>query len=175
MMARGRLVPLTILHLLLLPAGALVAWWWALPVTPSGWFLELASFFWPYTVAVTTGPGAVVGVVEARLLRRHRAAGAGFAVAASVVGLWQPLVYVTHDPADVVPVDTGDVVASVLLWGLFWVGHVTALVVSLRRARAANGVAGAVGEVSRGEAKATELNATPEPGAHGGAHWGMER
>lgn len=129
-------LPLLVTHLLLLPTGALLVWWWARPVAPSGWNTELPSFFWPYMVALTTVPGVVAGVVEARLVRRrHPAAGIGFGLLAGVVGLWLPLVYVTQDPAGVVPVDTGDVVASVILWLLFWVGSIAGLAATFYRAQ----------------------------------------
>lgn len=136
-MAQGvRRLPLLVTHLLLLPTGALLVWWWAQPVEPSGWNTELPAFFWPYMVALTTVPDIVAGVVEARLMRRrHPAVGIGFGLVAGCAGLWLPVVYVTHDPADVVPVDTGDVVASVILWSLFWVGSIAGFVATLHRAQ----------------------------------------
>lgn len=87
-MAQGvRSLPL-ITHVLLLPTGALLVWWWGQPVEQSRWDTELLSLFWPYTIALTTVPGVVAGVVEARLLRRrHPAVGIGFVLAAGVVGL----------------------------------------------------------------------------------------
>lgn len=121
-------VPLVVPHLLLLPAGGLLVWWWAQPVETSGWFAELPSFSWPYMVALTVAPGVVAGVVEAQLLRRRSpAVGVGFGLLAGVAGLWLPLLNVSHGTADVVPVETGDVVASMILWALFWAGNVAVL------------------------------------------------
>lgn len=131
-----RRVPLLVTHLLLLPAGALLVWWWAQPVEPSRWTSELPSFLWPYMVALTVAPGVVAGVVEAQLLRRrHPVVGVGFGLLAGFIGLWLPLVYVTHGTGDVIPVETGDVVASVILWTLYWVGGIAALFATLHRAR----------------------------------------
>ncbi len=129
-----RRVPLLVTHLALLPAGALLVWWWASPVQSSGWASQLPSFSWPSMALLALAPGAVAGVMEARLLRWRPAAGVMFVLAASVVGLWLPLLYVSHSTADVVPVETGDVVASVLLWGLFWVATTTTSYASLGRA-----------------------------------------
>jgi hypothetical protein len=108
------------MHVLALLAAAVGVWLIAGPVPNTGW--DLSSFFWPYMVLLTTGPGALAGAIEGRAWRRGRVPGAVALLLCALPGLGLPLFYVTSSTAygPEPPVALTDLVAAEIFWFMYW-------------------------------------------------------